>query len=510
MSALHAGKTEKPARKSTNAKNAMRAHSSGFTMRPHAPWSGFYQKEVQSNACLTAVDCYGPPGVEGRLILKNCSLFRADGRVSSGMSIVVEQRLIHEIKPDDQVPILPGDWEVRCSGRLVTTALVDCHTRLVGGPLTPWVGDLLLRSFAQRCEQEWRLEAALTVGVVEAISAFSMARNLRQGVGMMVEHLHAPACVEAALAVQAKVARQLGVRLVNSHASNSMSATVPGGAQVEANARYAESIRGDELVRASMGIRGSFCADDDVLRLAGRAKERLAVGAHFGLAENDDDLAATWSKTQSRIVTRFERFGLLGGASVGAHARAVDRHETARLAQSRTLVALTPRASQTFEGHWSQGTDGILVNHNLIGLGSGGVGSLWEEFAASCSAVLGLARSGRIIDPDHSISSLLVGGPAELCTMLYGAPSGSVEVGALADLIVYDYVPAREEGNFTPHLLMRLSQMQVGWTIIDGRVVVREGELLGADFLELSQHAAAAIESVWRRVGLPGGSTVPP
>jgi cytosine/adenosine deaminase-related metal-dependent hydrolase len=274
---------------------------------------------------------------------------------------------------------------------------------------------------------------------------------------------------------------------------------------VEANARYAASVASSQLVRAAIGVRASFCADDDLLRLAGRIKEETSIGAHFGLAENDDDLAITWSKTNSRIVTRFERFGLLGGASVGAHARAIDRAEAARLAKSRTLVAFTPRAAQTVEGGSALGMEAVLVNQNLVGLGSGGTGSLWEELAASYTGVMAMARAGRMLDPDNLMASFLVGGPAELCTMVYGAPSGSVEPGSLADLVVFDLIPARESGNFTPHLLMQLSQVAVGWTIVNGRVVVREGQLLGADYLELARESAAALESVWKRAGLDGG-----
>lgn len=442
--------------------------------------------------------------------MKNCSLFRADGRVRSGMSVLVQGNAIASVAPDELLPVLPGDWEVRCGGRLLTSGLIDCHTRLVGGPLTPWAADLLMRPFLDRFEQERALEKDVTVGEVEAITAFSIARNLRLGVTMAVEHLHAPSCVEDALEAQARVAERLGMRLVNSHSSSSGLEGLPGVAQVEANARYVERRRGSRLARGAIGLRGSFCADDDVLRTAGRAKEELGVGAHFGLAENDDDLAITWARTNSRIVSRFERFGLLGGASVGAHARAIERVEAARLAKSRTLVVLTPRAAQTVEGGSALGMEAVLVSQNLVGLGSGGTGSMWEELAASYTGVMGLARSGRMLDPDNLMSQFLVGGPAELCSMIFGLPSGSVDEGALADLVLFDFVPPRETGNYTAHLLMQLSQMRVAWTIVNGEVTVREGELLAADYLELARESARALESVWRRAGVSGGGAAAP
>ncbi len=432
--------------------------------------------------------------MEGRLVFKNCSLVRGDGRVRGGMAVVVEGAVITAVESDEQVPVLPGDWEVRCGGRLLNSGLIDCHTRLVGAALSPWSGETLMRSFTERVEREFRLERLLTPGEVEALTAFAIARNLRLGVTMAVEQLHAAACVEEALDVQARAARRLGFRLVNSHASASREGE-PGVAQVEANARYASRTK-TGLVRGAIGVRGSFCADDELLRAAGRAKEELAVGAHFALGESDDDLATTWSRTGTRIVSRFDRFGLLGGASVAAHARAIDRAEASRLAATRTVVALTPRAQQTTEGGSALGMEAVLLTQNLAGLGTGGSGTLWDECSASYAAIMALARAGKMVDPDNVIAQFLTGGPAELCTMIYGVPCGTVEPGALGDLVLYDYVPPLVEGAVTPALL---SQVGVAWVVVNGEVSVREGVLPGADYQALAREAARAVEAVWRR-----------
>jgi cytosine/adenosine deaminase-related metal-dependent hydrolase len=431
--------------------------------------------------------------VEGRLVLKDCSLFRADGRVRSGMSVVIEGRTIAAVGADADHPILPGDWEVRCAGRLVAPGLVDCSTRLVTGQLSHWSGDMLLRPFEQRLEVERKIGARVTAADVEVLTAFGLACGLRLGVTMFVENLHAPNCIEAGLEAQARAAHRLGARLVNAHASTSLDA-VSGPAQVDANARYAQGQRSDGLVRGAIGIRASCVAEEDLLRQAGRVKEELGVGAQFGLAETDDDLAITWAHHNARIVTRFERFGLLGGACVAGHARAIDRAEAARLAKTRTLIALSPRVAQTIEGGSAMGMESVLVSQNLVGLATCGSGTLWEELAASFSGVMALSRAGRMLDPDHMMSQFLVSGPAELCTMIFGKPSGSVDQGSLADLVVFDYIPAREQANFTAHLLMQLSKSPVAWTIVNGSVTVREGQLIGADFVELARSAAATIE----------------
>lgn len=437
--------------------------------------------------------------MEGRLLLKDCSVFRADGRVRSGMALLVDGGRIAQVTDDAELPARPGDWAVKCEGRLVTPGLVDCHTRLVGGQVTPWSGHHLLRPLEERYQLEARLERALTVAEVEALTAVAIARGLLRGTTFFVEHLHAPSCVEAALSVQARVAERLGARLLNSHASTSELGGVPGPAQVEANAAYVAQVKANPLVRGAMGVASSFCANDELLRTVGRLKEELGAGAHFRMAESDEDLALTWDRHGTRVVNRFETFGLLGGASVGAHARAIDRAEAQRLARTRTVVALSPRLAHTLEGGSALGMEAVLLGQNLVGLGTDGSGTLWEELAASFTGVMTLARSGRMLDPDNLMATFLVGGPAELCTMVFGQPSGNLDVGAMADLVVHDFVPAQEAGNFTPHLLMQLSQARAAWTIVNGRVVVREGQLLAAPLLTLEREAARAVEAVWKR-----------
>ena len=144
--------------------------------------------------------------MEGRLVLKNCSIFRTDGRGRAGMAIVVEEGLIRRVAPDAEVPVLPGDWEVSCRGRLVLPGLVDCHAHLVGDQLVPSVGEFLLHPPVTRLEQEQRLASQLTAQDVEILSRHAMANALRSGVTLAVEHLSAPRDVAGALDAQARAA----------------------------------------------------------------------------------------------------------------------------------------------------------------------------------------------------------------------------------------------------------------------------------------------------------------
>jgi cytosine/adenosine deaminase-related metal-dependent hydrolase len=342
----------------------------------------------------------------------------------------------------------------------------------------------------------------LTASDVEALTTYGLARAARGGVTLVAEHLRCPGDVLGGLAAQARAAERIGVRMITSHATASHSGPDPL-AQLDANAEFAKAHRGDPLVRGALGFHTSSTCDDDLLRRVGRLREELGLGAHFHLAESEEDLTTSFGQTGRRIVPRLEAFGLLGPGVVASHARAINRAEADRLARTRTLVALSPRLDLLYEPGGG-GLEAVLTHDNLMGLASSGAGSLWDELTAAFVSALHIARAGRLLDPDGMIAQMLVSGPAELCTMVFGLPSGSVEADAIADLVVYDLVPAQEDvGGQAAHLLLLFAQAPVAWTIVGGRVVVREGQLLGHDFLEISHQAVRVLESIWSRAGLP-------
>src|SRR5262249_41516883 len=140
--------------------------------------------------------------------------------------------------------------------------------------------------------------------------------------------------------------------------------------------------------------------------------------------------------------------------------------------------------------------------HGLLALGTSGTLSLWDEMFAAFAAAVRLARIGRLLDADGLMAHLLFSSPSELCSLIFEQPSGNVEEGNLADLVVYDLVPSTEaSGGLVPHLLMQLGQAPVAWTIVGGRVVVREGRSLSHDYLELSVEADRVLSKLWSRTG---------
>jgi len=414
--------------------------------------------------------------MEGRLLLRDCALCPPDGLVQSGLSIVIEGARVSAIGPSRQLPTLPGDWEVACAGRLVTMGFIDCHAHLVGRQLAP-IGKGA--DEASRSQQRRVLEEALTAADVEVLTAFGIARALRSGITLSVEHLHCPTDVASALQRQATAVARIGARAVITHGSSSVEGSAAGLDQLGANALFAADFHNHDLIRPGLGFASPDLCDDSFLKRLSQTSEELGLAIHGELGQGPADQA----------VTRLQSFGLLErnaavAANSGDQLLALMQPKAPRLLP----VLVPPHRSRHLQptGKWE------VLSTDRVGIGSGDrtLQDGWNwAFAQVGEAYL---------------DQLGVRSPAKFGADLFGGPLDAVREGALADLVVWDHVPSHENpGGVLPYLIERVVPSPAAWTIVNGRVVVREGRLLAHDYASLAQEAATALNLLRRRANIP-------
>jgi cytosine/adenosine deaminase-related metal-dependent hydrolase len=419
--------------------------------------------------------------MEGRLLLKDCAILGSDGQLREKVAILVEGETISRVAPNAEIPSLPGDWEVNAQGRLVTLGWVDCHSHLVGSQLVR-DSSVLGRSAGPaaatiRDLETWQLSAS----ELEALTAFSLARALRAGVTMFLEHLDSPHAVAQGLSVQASVAERLGARLVVSHATRLAGPRPAILQQLEDNASFVRSYHEKPLTRAALGFQWPEEGDDELLQRIGQLREELHAGAHYHLGLSKVPLAK-----------RLEDCGLLGPDALVALGPACDRAEIEALARTRTGIVLgvSPLQKEAMAELRSQSDRAAF-----IGLGTG-LGSFWWDAAS----IAWTEWSG--FGNDRAVSRSLFSDPSALRSRMYQIARSGLEPGGPADLVIYDLIPpsGAREGSISG-FVSQLARSPVAWTVVAGRVVVREGRLLSDDYIELAQEASKALAAIWRRKG---------
>jgi 5-methylthioadenosine/S-adenosylhomocysteine deaminase len=402
-------------------------------------------------------------GMEGRLLVKDCTLLER-GAVLPHRAVVVEGGMVARIAPDGNEPVRPGDWAIEAQGRLLVPGRVDGHAQLgdLPGPRRP-----------------------LTASESSALAAASIALALRAGVTTVFDQVQGVTDGAAALAGRQRLARALGVRMVTSLAAEGRH----GIATHELNADAARNSVEDPLVRVGLGFASCLTASDELLRAVARDAESLRAPVHFRLAETGAELAEHFEQHRTRMVERLDRHGLLGASSVAVHARAVEGAEAQRLAETAVLVAWSPLADLLGEQH---GFESVWQPAHRVVLASAGAGDLREQWTAGRILAHRAARIGRLWARER-VPEVLGEGPAGFLERVFRRPAGRITPGAVADLVLIDLFP---QGEDAVEVLAASMRAPVAWTVVNGRVVVREGQLLGTELLPLLAEAAAVRRAV--------------
>jgi len=396
--------------------------------------------------------------VDGRLLFKDVALLEGE-RLVPGRAVVVEGAAVSRVGTDEASPSLPGDWTVDGRGRLLLPGRVDAHARLAGpSPGRPW-----------------------STAEVEVLAAASLARALRSGVTSVFEHLEGVDRPGEALAAEALTAERLGVRLLAAYATGGERWEGPLGENLD----FVRAWSAHALVRGAVGMSRVADASDALLERVAGALGATGAPLHLGLAETDEDLVLTHQRYGLRTVERLQGHGLLGPSTIAAHARCIDAHEARVLAEREVLVAWSPLRDLLGEGH---GFEALWIPEHRVALGTSGTGSLPQQWDAARAMARRATRLGRLW-PEELLAELLLDGASALLSRLFGAAAGRVTPGALADLVLLDFVPAADA--WTVELAADASRAPAAWTVVGGRVAVRDGQLLGADGLLLEREAAA-------------------
>jgi len=79
---------------------------------------------------------------------------------------------------------------------------------------------------------------------------------------------------------------------------------------------------------------------------------------------------------------------------------------------------------------------------------------------------------------------------------------GELSVGAAADLVLLDYLPPTplSSGNFPWHLVFGIDVQHVNSTMVAGRWLMRNRQLLTVDEARIHAHARELSQALWKRM----------
>ena len=443
---------------------------------------------IHNAACVATLAPTGPaPSTE----LADASLFVRDG-------------LIEWIGHSATLPpaLQQADEVIDARGHLVVPGLVNTHHHMYQS-LTraiPQVQDAELFSWLRGLYPIW---AGLTPEMVQVSTQVAMAELLLSGCTTSSDHLYIyPNGVRLDDSIEA--AQQIGMRFVATRGSMSVGQSqggLPPDRVVEREdfilqdtrrliEQYHDASHGS-MVNVAVAPCSPFSVSRDLMRESAalaRSFKGQGVRLHTHLAENDHDIAYSREKFNRTPAEYAQDLGWLGDDVWHAHCVKLDDEGISLYAATRTGVAHCPCSNMRL----ASGIAPIrkMLNAGVpVGLGvDGSASNDAAHMVNEARQALLLARVGRSLEPfgcDHGPSEMTARDALTLATrggaeVLGRKDIGHLAVGMCADLALFDLRTLGFAGGAVHDpvgSLLLCASPQAAYTVVNGRVVVREGQL---------------------------------
>ncbi|MCE5259987.1 MAG: amidohydrolase family protein [Chloroflexi bacterium] len=348
----------------------------------------------------------------------------------------------------------------------------------------------------------WRRYAsALDYKAIRYSALLSAVEALRYGTTCVFDLLSAPGAVRYALDAVAEAVLQVGLRANIAYAVSDHEGSASGRVAVDENIRFAERARGEALLSASMGLDTCHFISDTALSYAVGAAAIARIGFHGIVGESlyaGRDCALSYGVSPT---ARLRRWGVLSKRTLLADAVYLSQQDRDLLRQSGAWLAHVPHAN-IITGVGLARILEYAAEGQAICLGTDGVA---YDMLGEAQAALYAQMQATLPDREATLAffaKVLTKTNAMMASTLTGERIGSLEVGALADLILIDMFGSWPDNvpELYRQLLLGNNGMRVDTVIVGGKVLYRQGKYQTVDVEQIVAHAREVTTILWQRL----------
>lgn len=217
------------------------------------------------------------------------------------------------------------------------------------------------------------------------------------------------------------------------------------------------------------------------------------------LAETREEEATIREQYGTTPVRHLQNLGVLDGNTIAVHCNWLDDEEIAILAKSGVKVSHNPESSMKLAAGVAP-IPKMIDAGIIVGLGTDGAASnndldLFTEMDTAAKIHKVSSMDPTVMDAETVVKMATIGG-----AKLLGLDDriGSVEVGKAADLIIIDMNKPHLTPMYNPysHLVYAASGNDVSTVIINGKIVMRDRQLLTIDISDVMEQVRKIAEKI--------------
>lgn len=324
---------------------------------------------------------------------------------------------------------------------------------------------------------------------------------IKNGVTTVFDHHASYGEIPGSLFAIADAAEQLGVRTCLCYEVSDRDGQEKMKQAVRENADFIQACQKDDsdMKKAMMGMHASFTLSDETLALC-RENTPAGVGFHIHVAEGMDDVYDSLKKYHKRLINRLFDNDILGEKTICGHCIHVNGLEMDILKQTNTMVVHNPESNMGNAVGCPPTME--MVHRGIVtGLGTDGyTNDMYESMK-----VANVLHKHNLCDPNAAwgeVPQMLFYGNPAIGARYFQHKLGVLEEGAAADVIVSDYDPLTPltADNINGHTLFGLTGRSIVTTIINGKVRMKDRELVGIDEHEIMAKSREHAQAMWKRI----------
>jgi 5-methylthioadenosine/S-adenosylhomocysteine deaminase len=437
------------------------------------------------------------------ILIKGGTIVTMDDRNSVMRGdVLIRDGLIAEI--GDHIEANEGET-IDASGCAVLPGFVQTHVHLCQTLFRGAADDLSLIDWLK--QRVWPMEAAHTAKSIRASARLGIAELVRGGTTCALT-METVKHTEEVL----RVVDESGFRATVGKCMMDKGEEVPAGLLEQTGESIRESValiekwhgHADGRVRCCFAPRFAISCTQELLSQVSELARKHQVLIHTHASENKKECEIVESETGRRNVAYLESLGISGSHVVLAHCVHLDTEEMETLARTGTNVAHCPSSNLKLGSGLARVAE-MLARRIPVSLGADGAAcnNRLDMFTEMRTAALlqKLAHGPEVLPAARVLRLATIDGARALGLE---KEIGSLEAGKRADVIVVnlDQLHSTPQRDVVSALVYSAISSDVRTTIIDGRVLMRDGELLRLNEASVIEEANHEAKGLAQRAGV--------
>ena len=366
------------------------------------------------------------------------------------------------------------DATVDCSGCRLEPGRINAHTHIYSG-LAPFgmpEPEVPPENFVQTLERIWwRLDRALDEESLRASARYYVAEALLAGTTTLIDHHESPNFIEGSLDVLADACQELGIRAVLCYG-----ATERNSGRQEARRGLAECrrfVRTNQrsLVVGVVAIHASFTVSDETIAEAAEMCRDLDTVMHVHVSEDLADVVDAKERGYEGPLERLLDYDALRPGSILAHCVHCGASQVSSADKHGLWIVQNPRSNRGNRVGYPAG----LASSTRVAIGTDGYPACMEDEAQA------LDEEAAAHGEDLAVARRRLGAGHALAGERLGLTLAPLASDHTADVV------ALEDG-------------RVRHVMVDGKLIVQDGQLMTADLEEIRARAQEQAPLLWERM----------